>query len=350
MNHLTHASRRYLLAQCAFWGTYGTFNILMFSLFIKLTPLSWIIGISLSVLLVMTTHVMRALYKTYAAQWSFGKVLLNVVWMIPTSAVLVQYLVHWIIRAGISFHPELAEGMQPSSNANLLMYSLNTMVILALWVASYLSVDQFTRRRQSELAHWKTQARLHEAELQFLRSQMNSHFIFNALNNLRALIRENPDLARERLTQLASLLRAILQADQRDKLTLEEELEIVRGYLALESLQFEDRLQCDWQISEESKNQMLPPLALQTLVENAIKHGIACRRYGGTITISAQRHAGALHISVSNPVAETSSSQESHGIGLKNVRARLLRVFGERASLHIINEQEQVRAVMEIPQ
>jgi sensor histidine kinase YesM len=350
MINLKHASRRYVLAQCAFWGIYTAINVLMFIMFIKSSLMPWVIGISLSVLLVLNTHVLRALYKTYALQWGVGKIVLHTVWMIPVSAVLVQYLVSWIIRICISLFPESAMGLQPSSASNLFMYSLNTMIILALWAAAYLSVDQFNRRRESDLAHWKTQSRLHQAELQFLRSQMNSHFIFNALNNLRALIRENPDLARERLTQLATLLRAILQADQRDKIALEEELEIVRGYLALEALQFEDRLQCDWQISELSMRQMLPPLALQTLVENAIKHGIACRRNGGTIAIRAEQTDGIFRLSVSNPKAETESSHESHGIGLKNVRERLVRVFGVEATLNVKKEQELVLAVMEIPQ
>src|SRR5690606_35913235 len=125
---------------------------------------------------------------------------------------------------------------------------------------------------------WQNEIRLRELELQFLRSQINSHFLFNALNNIRALILEDTSAARQALSDLATLLRGLMQSEHKQTVPLREELEWVQGYLALESLQFEQRLQFDLDIDSTLLDASLPPMLLQTLVENAIKHGIARRR------------------------------------------------------------------------
>ncbi len=342
-------TRQYLLAQFFFWGVYAGFNILIFSVFVALKPISLLITLLLSVWMAFGSHFLRLLYKRYALNWSAGRLVLAALISIPVLAVVLQWLLSFSVALLVNLSPILKEGYQATTTAQTFVYSLNMMIILGLWTAVYLSIDQFRRRRETEIAHWRIQAQLHEAELQFLRSQINSHFLFNALNNLRALIRENPELARERLTQLAALLRAILQVEQRDKVPLDTELDIVRGYLDLESLQFEDRLHVEWQIDDNTRQLPVPAMLIQTLVENAIKHGIACRRHGGTVAIAARVQGNALQISIRNPPPESDARSSGTGLGLNNARERLQRLFGTRASLLLQREDSQITALVEIP-
>jgi LytS/YehU family sensor histidine kinase len=218
---------------------------------------------------------------------------------------------------------------------------MNYAIMLTLWSAIYLLRSEFNRRRYAEISHWQLQVQLKENELQFLRSQINSHFLFNAINNLRALINEDAERARAGLADLSVLLRGLLQNDGAQLVSLREEMEWVRGYLALESLQFEDRLHLDIQVDESLLTAKLPPLIIQTLVENAIKHGIAARRAGGTLQIRIKR-IGSDHwqINVVNPLPEFQPSHQGNKIGLHNARERLGMAFGEAAQLdlHIANE------------
>ena len=348
--HKASNTRRYLLAQCLFWGAYACFNVVIVALFGKLQTIGLVKVMLLATILTFVSHAMRLMYKRWAREWSLTRVVIAGVILIPLFAVLTLLVLSLLTRLVLIVFPLLIVDAQVTSGNWQLIYALNLSVILGFWTALYLSVDQFRRRRETEIAHWRTLARLHEAELQFLRSQINSHFLFNALNNLRALIRENPDLARERLTQLASLLRAILQAEQRDKITLAAELDVVQSYVDLETLQFEERLQVQWQIDEQAKAMSIPAMLLQTLVENAIKHGIACRRSGGVVSIQAEKHGSNLHVTISNPPPDSEGRAESTGLGLQNARARLQRIFGDKARLDLIRAEAQVVAVVEIPQ
>jgi LytS/YehU family sensor histidine kinase len=208
---------------------------------------------------------------------------------------------------------------------------------------------EFTKRRNSEIAHWQLQAQLKDNELQFLRSQINSHFLFNAINNLRTLITEDAEAARKGMASLSILLRGLLQNDAQQLVSLRDELEWVQGYLYLESLQFEDRLTTVLDIDESLLTAKLPPLIMQTLVENAIKHGIAARRQGGELRICIQRlSALRWFIEVQNPLPEFSPSHTGNKIGLKNTRERLHMAFGEKATLDL-TFSTQVTARVELP-
>lgn len=346
-------TRRYVAAQLTFWTVYALFNTLFIVLFAPPKPLYFLITLLLAIYLGLTSHGLRALYKP-RRNWSLGRISLHLLWLLPLAAIAVQSLLALSIRALLSAFPLLAEGTQQTSGSMFVAYTLNTAFVLAAWTVVYLLVEQLRRRRATELAYWRSQAQLHEAELQFLRSQINSHFLFNALNNLRALIREDPEQARERLTQLAVLLRAILQAETRERVPLAEELSLVDGYLALESLQFESRLQIRRDIDERARQVDVPPLLLQTLVENAVRHGIARRPAGGCIEIAVHRDADHIRIQIRNPLPQIAASSdgtvsEGHGIGLKNARARLQKLFGARARLELRQEHDSMLAELQLP-
>jgi two-component system sensor histidine kinase AlgZ len=184
--------------------------------------------------------------------------------------------------------------------------------------------------RQSELSR-----ALHLAELRLLKSQLNPHFLFNSLNSVRALIADDAPRAQKAVTQLARTLRYTLSSGQEELVTLREELTIVEDYLGLEALRLGERLRIERQLAEETLEVRIPVMMLQTIVENAIKHGIAELPAGGTLKISSQLQEGALLLDVENPRPITTAQTDGEGVGLKNSAERLRLLFGPQALLHL---------------
>lgn len=238
----------------------------------------------------------------------------------------------------------------------LLVYSVfNGVWILLIWSLLYFGYHMADRYRRSELARAELQAIVKESELQALKSQVNPHFIFNALNSMRALIDEEPGRAREAVTQLANLLRYSLQSGKLETVPFSEELRIVNDYLALEQVRHEDRLKVKLDIDPGALGLPIPPMILQTLVENAVKYGISMRTEGGEISIIARSDASGLSLLVINPgelrpQGDTPPhiiSRDSTGLGLRNAAQRLQLLFGEGASL-VLKEDGSGNVVAEV--
>ncbi|MEO7413689.1 MAG: histidine kinase [Opitutaceae bacterium] len=214
------------------------------------------------------------------------------------------------------------------------------VIIFSVWLCLYFFYHLFDRFNRSELERAQLAAAVKEAELRSLKSQINPHFIFNSLNSLRALIDEDPARARQSVTQLANLLRYSLQSSQLETVPFEDELRVVNDYLALEQVRHEERLRVRLDVAPETLLLPIPPMLLQTLVENAVKYGISTRSDGGEISIIARREAGALRLQVVNPGSLPASipsrrTNTSTGMGLRNAGERLRLLFGERASLNL---------------
>ena len=204
------------------------------------------------------------------------------------------------------------------------------------WLCLYFFYNVFERLNRSEIDRFQLMTSVKEAELRALKSQVNPHFIFNSLNSLRALIDEDPARARMAVTQLANLLRYSLQSGQLETVPFEDELGIVNDYLALEQVRHEERLRLRLDIAPEALHLPIPPMLLQTLVENAVKYGISPRPEGGKIAITARNEGGALRIQVSNPGEITQAGRvSSTGVGLHNAAERLRLIFGESATLQL---------------
>lgn len=219
---------------------------------------------------------------------------------------------------------------------------LNGAVMLLGWLCAYFFYHVFERIQRLQLEQLRLAASAKEAELRALKSQVNPHFLFNSLNSLRALIDEDAPRARESVTRLANMLRYSLQSGQLETVPFEDELRIVEDYLALEQIRHENRLRVRWEIAENARALPVPPMLLQTLVENAVKYGISQRRDGGEIVVTARVADGAFLVQVSNPgdlSAPTSSSAakagSSTGVGLRNASERLKLLFGDRAHLSL---------------
>jgi LytS/YehU family sensor histidine kinase len=188
-----------------------------------------------------------------------------------------------------------------------------------------------------------------DATLGMLRQQLNPHFLFNSLNSLRALIFENATKASQMVDRLAALLRYSLQSGSNELATLAEELVMVNEYLSIESIRFEERLTVSMQISDDSTAALLPRMLLQTLVENAVKHGIEPSVKGGAVQVMTSLKDSTLRIVVRNP-GSLGHGSNSTGLGLKNAEQRLALLRGQSATMTIRELENNVEAVVLVPQ
>jgi hypothetical protein len=227
---------------------------------------------------------------------------------------------------------------------------MSCLVFDLMWVAIYFGFAMQRHRYRTELAHVQLGKALQAAELRLLQAQLNPHFLFNSLNSLRALIQDEPARAQETVTRLARSLRYTLQAGDEDLVTLAHELEMVDDYLALEALRLAERLEIARDIGPDALHVRVPRMLIQTLVENAIKHGIAQLRPGGTLGITAHVASGELKVTVSNPRPLGLTPDFLGGVGLKNSSGRLRLLFGSRATLHVdLSRPGKATAEVRIP-
>lgn len=217
----------------------------------------------------------------------------------------------------------------------LTLRTVNWSLAFLIWTALYVGITSVRDRHAAELRQSELSRALQSAELKLLKSQLNPHFLFNSLNSVRALIAEDPSRARDAVTQLAGLLRYTLRSDHEELVTLERELKTVGDYLALESLRLGDRMRVEFDIAAQAQEGRVPVMLLQTVVENAIKHGIAELPGGGVLRIQAAVREGTLHLEVRNPRPTNPRPQEQQGSGLYNAAERLRLLFGSRATLEL---------------
>lgn len=194
----------------------------------------------------------------------------------------------------------------------------------------------FAEAREREAQQARLAAQLAEARLGALRMQLNPHFLFNSLNALAVLVRDQNTRGASRMLELlGSVLRQVLHAEQRSDVTLTEELHFLEQYLAIEQVRFSDRLRVHWTVDDAARDAIVPEFILQPLVENAVRHGIARRSEPGTIEISATVAGETLVLSVTDDGPGFAPDRAHQGVGLTNTRARLETLFGGRATLII---------------
>jgi signal transduction histidine kinase len=210
-----------------------------------------------------------------------------------------------------------------------------------------LLAEQASREAEARALEARILAR--DAELKALRAQVNPHFLFNCLHSISALTSSDAGKAREMCILLADFLRTTLRLGGKESITLEEELALVRGYLAIEKVRFGARVQMEEKVENGVLGLPLPPLLLQPLVENAIRHGIANLPEGGVIRLNAQRNAGAVSILIENSFDPDSPSSLKTGLGLDNIRQRLNARYGEDASISISTEGDHFSVRLRLP-
>ncbi len=220
--------------------------------------------------------------------------------------------------------------------------------IFCIWLLLYLSWLNWQQKNNETTRRLKLEANYQVAKMSGLKQQLNPHFIFNALNSLRAMIIKDQYVARKMVTEISNLLRYTLYESEQDVVSLEKEIDVVKNYLAIEQLRYEGRISIEWDIPDELLPTKVIPLCIQTLVENAIKHTINQYPDGIFIHIRAEENGPNIHISVSNRGKITPSGND--GIGLKNTKERLGLIFGDGSTLALTQkEDELVEAILIIP-
>jgi signal transduction histidine kinase len=224
--------------------------------------------------------------------------------------------------------------------------------VILYWLSAlghYLAIE-FSRARQFEMRELNTRLMAQEAELRMLRTQVDPHFLFNSLNSVSALTTSDPAAARAMVLELAAFFRASLGFEARRKVTLADELGLVRHFLAIEAVRFGPRLVVREEVAPDALPCLLPPMILQPLVENAVKHGVAGMLDPGTIRVGAARAGSILRLWVENDVdADQQDGRAGGGIGLANVRQRLAAAYAHEAGASWGRKGDTFRVDLALP-
>ncbi len=291
------------------------------SLFIQ-----WIALSSISIMCSLQTF-LRRMNNVQAALISFG--------LIQTLTILFTLLSY-----GITLFTGIAASLQKDWLLDSLLSNLLVSMIITAIALRYLYIQH-----QSKL-HIEAEAR---SRIRALQARIRPHFLFNSMNIIASLTRSDPVLAEQAVEDLSELFRASLSSSE--SLNLEDELELARSYLRIESLRLGSRLRVIWDIDEQAYNLNLPALSIQPLVENAVYHGIEPLPKGGTIRITAKKHQQCIRIEISNPVPEDDKSKARSGnrIAQDNVRQRFALAFDNRGKMSIQLKNNHYRVTLEAP-
>ncbi|GAB3638383.1 histidine kinase [Hymenobacter arcticus] len=333
---LTARPRLYWKLQVAGWLLYGVFGGVVAGLFSKFS--FSLVGVELIVAgtLLLFSHLFRLYIRRHGwVRWPLGVLLPRLL-----LAHMVVAVTSIVVIAALTVLLFVVIGQQSTGKGfpwvQYVGYTLNIFFVFWGWSAVYFGVHYFDNYRTAEVDKWKLAAAAREAELRTLQAQLNPHFLFNGLNNIRALVMEDPARARTMMTHLAELLRYSMQRNGAEQVPLSTELEIVDNYLQLEAMQLEERLHYTVTVAPAARPVLLPPMTLQLLVENAIKHGLAPRPAGGHLSLSTQLDAAGTKLCVAVRNTGTFRPQPGHpGLGLRNVRERLGLLFGPAAHFAI---------------
>jgi two-component system, LytTR family, sensor kinase len=227
--------------------------------------------------------------------------------------------------------------------------ALDYAMTLTAWSAFYLGIKNWRSWQIERENALEAAAMAQKAQLETLRYQLNPHFLFNALNSIRASVKEDQEQARQMITQFSDFLRHSLISVEQKEIPLQEELEATRNYLAIEKIRFEENLEIEFDVDERSKEFLVPSFLLNPLVENAVKHGMQISPNPLKIKVSAKLEGERLILEVAN-TGRLNNLQNLNGtkIGLKNVRQRLEKLFGEKGSFELRQDGEFVVAKIEI--
>lgn len=225
--------------------------------------------------------------------------------------------------------------------AELIFYILINAIFFLIWSLFYLTITSIRDRR-------KLAEQLKEQQLASLMNQINPHFLFNSLNTIRGMIYEDEDKAAELVTQLSTLFRYNLSTDTKAYTTLGKELEVCQHYLAIEDIRLGDRLHIDMNISSDSINAKIPTMGLLTIVENAIKHGIANLKDGGTLTLNSEVKDDMVVVDIINPY-QANLVKSGTKVGLKNLTQRIELIFGKQGKLSQKADNDTFHVCMSLP-
>lgn len=337
-------TRLYYLCQVAGWGGYGLALSVFSSLYPphELSPNEIYSNLILCLISFGLTHLFRDQLKRH--RW--------IEFPLPRLAVLVlaaSFLMS-VVAAASTVLLTLVYGMDLGElrweDVSLLV--VNYMTLFLLWSVIYFAIAFFSRYRKEEIERLKWENALKEFELNKLKSQLNPHFVFNALNGIRSLVEEDPGKAKSAITQLSNILRSSLLSDRTRTIPFSEEMKTVNDYLNLEKIRFDERLQFQTDLEPATLSVQVPPMMIQTLVENAVKHGISSRVEGGRISVKSRLQRNFAEIRIENTGILKGTG--SDGFGIVNTLHRLELIYNKTDLFSIEqSEKELVSATVKIP-
>jgi len=291
----------------------------------------------------LTSIFLRPIYKAFESRFSINWLIL----LVLICAVI--FGAAWTAIEGIYVYLTSFPFNVNNYLARSPRIALDYAMTLTAWSALYLVVKNWLSWQKERENALEAVALANQAQLEMLRYQLNPHFLFNALNSIRASVDEDSTRAKLMITQLSEFLRYSLLQESAKKIPLRDELEAVRNYLAIEKIRFEDKLTVEFDVENEAEDSSIPCFLLNPLVENAIKHGLQTSPKPLKIKISAGLDRNKLFIEIANTgVLQNNSSQNGNGIGLKNVRERLEKLFGENGKFDLKQKSGLVIARIEI--
>ena len=340
-------SKYYWWLQIGGWGVLALILVFANILIGRKVDLQFLIPLCLQVIVgIFTTHlfrifILRAGWLQLPVEKALSRLAVGILIVCLLDTILRITVINWIDPTNTSKRLEFS--------TRFLLVTVENALYIIPWTLIYYFFHYIEKSRKQQLDTLKLEALVKELELKTIKSHINPHFIFNALNSIRALIDENPLRARTAITELSNILRSSMQTEKQETVFFEKELNIVKDYLALEHIRFEDRLNVQYEIAENTLTQQIPPMMLQTLVENAIKHGISKQVNGGTVTIVSNLKERYHQLVIRNTGCLNKTGNED-GFGLMSTRNRLHLLFGEDADFNIreINGN-MVEAELHIP-
>lgn len=248
------------------------------------------------------------------------------------------------------FGPSLSkEEIQMFQNYDSLgIQVVNSLFIIGAWTTTYLVIKLLLKLNKDRIERLELNTNLKQAQLNTLKGQINPHFMFNSLNNIRGLMLEDVEKSRDMLTKLSEILRYSLTKNNINAISVQEELEMVDNYIDLSKIQFEDRLDFEKDVDENTLQFQIPPMIIQLLIENAAKHGISNLKNGGRIVLSIKKEEEGLVIEVRN-TGKLQIAKNSTQLGLKNIRQRLKLLYADKASFNLNEIADEVVANIKIP-
>jgi len=276
-------------------------------------------------------------------------------WSGLSMARLIPWVLAYSTLAGLAVAATVSALVMPLAGGEFSLRSvvsggLQSQLFIGAWAFIYISIQTQQAQREAELRNLRLEMSLKEAQLRQLSEQLNPHFLFNALNNLRFMVQEDGPKAERMVVALSGMLRYSLESSRRDKRSLGEELATMHDYLALVGSQLEARLRVELAVEPGLEACLVPPMLLQLLVENAIKHGLEPLPAGGLLRLTVARAGAQLRLSVGNDRAEAAPDGTQHlGLGLANIERRLQLLYGARAQLQLQPGQRWFEVVLQIP-
>jgi two-component system LytT family sensor kinase len=348
---------KFLIANFVFWGVImGAFTAPMIYI-PKLNVLKYQIwqyildGFMDTIFLVFVSFILKKLYHKFVALddfslWQFTKMIL---FCILASGIFV-FLLFLYTNFSVRFiydRPDILE-IKIIKKGFYILNFIFFIFLFIIWSVAYTIYKSILKLKNDKIEKAQLESNLKESKLNALKGQINPHFMFNSLNNIRGLILENPENSRDMITRLSEMLRYSLTKNDVNTIALEEEIEMVENFIEISKIQLEERLQFVADIGIETLQVKIPPMVIQLLIENAIKHGIATIKEGGKIILKTSIEKNKLIVLVSN-TGKLIITENTTQVGLKNIEERLRLLYGNEATFELKEIDGQVLAKITMP-